>query len=180
MSYFAPRGNKSSRPSRSSAAPAHNSRLGQQSPPAPANYNNPAAYGCPPQGSSAFPHPDASTYGLNGKPPAKGNHVCQRCHQPFRTADELDRHSFACGAAAIITGMMTPYGYPHPPTSAHLPSPPHDQPCGPPSHPRQGFAVQPSDYPRHQGHPSPNAPGQTHGQPAIRQAQGSHVARPPQ
>ncbi|EGO01441.1 hypothetical protein SERLA73DRAFT_70627 [Serpula lacrymans var. lacrymans S7.3] len=39
-------------------------------------------------------------------------HRCARCYIVCNSADELSVHSLACGVAAILTGMFTPFEYP--------------------------------------------------------------------
>ncbi|KAF8835479.1 hypothetical protein BDN67DRAFT_975257 [Paxillus ammoniavirescens] len=49
---------------------------------------------------------------------------CHRCGQSFESQTELDKHGYPCGAAAVVTGFLTPYSYPAQHQHQH---PPHSQ-----------------------------------------------------
>ena len=72
-------------------------------------------HSCPPsatpQGFVGYAHDP-----IGGSIPAPPGHTydnpslrCLRCRHPFTSQADLDRHSFVCGAAALLTGMFIPW-----------------------------------------------------------------------
>ncbi|KIJ58851.1 hypothetical protein HYDPIDRAFT_44300 [Hydnomerulius pinastri MD-312] len=130
MSYFDRRtSSRDDRPSRSTShQPSGHERLGLSPPFAPLQPPAQPNHGQQQQQGSLHQAPMGRGGGGHIPPPpghTRGSPVfhCPRCRHQFRSQAELDQHSLVCAAAALVTGMFSPYSYPHQPHS-HAPRAP--------------------------------------------------------